>query len=167
MTFAIVCPVNAQQAITVKVGYFNLAAAKGASPESLSSENIKNQADAQLRRDLEEAQKRIQKMQDEKRPKEEVDKALAEARTAFAAKQQALSELVQSAINSANLKLVQTVSAVAKEKGLDLVVDGQSIFAGGDRVQDNGVDITSDVIKRLAPQAAIQTAPAPRQNAGK
>lgn len=171
VTTAAINPVSAQQAatpISVKIGYFNLPAVRGACPEALSSENIKSQADAQLRRDLEEAQKRIQKMQDDKRPKEEVDKALAEARTAFAAKQQALSELVQSAINTANLKIVQTVGAVAKEKGLDLVVDGQGIYTGAERVQANAIDITSDVIKRLAPLVTPQVAPPPaKPSAGK
>jgi hypothetical protein len=38
---------------------------------------------------------------------------------------------------------------VAKDKGLDIIVDGQSIFAGGQKFLDSGIDVTKEVISKL------------------
>jgi hypothetical protein len=49
---------------------------------------------------------------------------------------------------------------VAREQGLDLVVDGAGVFTGGQQVLENGVDITSETIKKLQPGAQMQTSAA-------
>lgn len=144
----------AQKAATpmsVKVGYFNLQVVKASFPEAAGSEQLRQQADAQLRRLVEELNKKLQKAQDDKKPKEEIDKMIKDMQTEVNAQQQALAQLVQTQNAIATQAIVQAVNAVAKSQGLDLVVDSGAIFAGGDKLVNNAVDITKDVVKKLTP----------------
>src|SRR5215470_13663385 len=54
---------------SVKIGYFNLALVKASYPEAAGSESLRVQAENQLRRDVEEGNKRLQKAQEDKKPK--------------------------------------------------------------------------------------------------
>ncbi len=138
---------------SVKIGYFNLALVKASYPESAGSETLRINAEAILRQDVEEGNKRLQKAQEEKKPKDDLDKMAKELQTQINAQQQAMVQLVQTQVAIANQKIAQAVNSVAKEKSLDLVVDGQGVFAGGDKVINGGVDITEDVMKKLQPAA--------------
>lgn len=163
-----ILPASAQKAAsatTLKVGYFNLNLVKASSPDAAGSESLKNQAESQLRREVEEANKNLQKALSEKKPQEEVQKMAKEVQTEINAKQKALAELVQAATAQANQKIFQAVNQVAAEKGLDLVVDGAGVYAGGQKVIDNGQDITSEVIKKLSPAAALLSKEAQAQPA--
>lgn len=149
-------PAQAQKSASpfqVKIGYFNLALVKASYPEAAGSDTLRNNAEAMLRRDVEEGNKRLQKAQEDKKPKEEIEKMARDLQTEVNAKQQALIQLVQLQANTANQNIGQAVNNVAREKGLDLVIDGAGVFAGGDKVVTNGQDITDDVVKRLQPQA--------------
>lgn len=149
-------PASAQKAATpasVKIGYFNLALVKASYPEAAGSETLRNNAEAMLRRDVEEGNKRLQKAQEDKKPKEEIEKMARDLQAEINAKQQALIQLVQTQAAIATQNIAQAVNAVARDKGLDLVVDGAGVFAGGDKIVNNGVDITDEVVKRLQPQA--------------
>jgi Skp family chaperone for outer membrane proteins len=137
----------------VKIGYFNLALVKASYPEAAGSETLRNNAEAMLRRDVEEGNKRLQKAQEDKKPKEEIEKMARDLQAEINAKQQALIQLVQTQAAIATQNIAQAVNAVARDKGLDLVVDGAGVFAGGDKIVNNGVDITDEVVKRLQPQA--------------
>jgi Skp family chaperone for outer membrane proteins len=74
------------------------------------------------------------------------------------AKQQAYAELVQSEQAQALQAISGAVAAVAKDKGLDLVVDGGGVLAGGQKLLDNGIDITNDVVKRARSRKDSQQA---------
>lgn len=137
---------------SVKMGYFNLILVKASYPESAGSESLRTQAESQLRRDLEDANKKLQKAQEEKKSKEELEKIARDLQTDINAKNQALTQLVQTQLAIANQNIAQAVNTVARDKGLDLVVDSSTILAGGDKLVNNGVDVTEDVIKKLAPQ---------------
>jgi Skp family chaperone for outer membrane proteins len=141
------------QSTSVKFGYFNLALVKASFPEAAGSESLRVQAENQLRRDVEEGNKKLQGAQDAKKSKEEIEKMARELQVEINAKQQALIELVQRQSATATQAIAQAVAAVAKDKGLDVVVDGAAVFAGGDKIVNNGEDITSDVVKKLQPNA--------------
>ncbi len=154
-----VVPAMAQKAATsvsVKIGYFNEALVKASFPEAAGSENLKNTAESQLRKDLEDANKVIQTMQEQKKPAEEIQKAIRDAQVSVNAKQQALAELVQSQNAVVRDKIVQAVNAVGREKGLDLVINGEGLYMGGKTVLDNGTDLTNDIAKKLSPQTLRQ-----------
>jgi hypothetical protein len=122
------------QPTTIKMGYFNLALVR---------------ADAQLKRDVDNSNQQIQKARDEKKSAEEIKKLTEQLQLEVNAKQRAVSELVQSASATATQKILGAVNSVARAKGLDLVVDGAGVYAGGQKVLDNGVDITEDIVKEL------------------
>lgn len=137
--------------MSVKVGYFNLALVKASYPEAAGSETLREQAQNQLRRDVEEGNKMLQKLQSENKSKEEIEKAARQLQTEINAKQQALIQLVQTQLAIANQTIAQAVAAVAKDKQLDLVIDVNGVFAGGEKVVNSGEDITDAIVKKLAP----------------
>jgi len=140
---------SSAQSTTVKIGYFNLGLVKVAYPEAKESEELREKADSQLRREVEDSNKRLQKAREDKKSPDEIKKLTEQLQIEINAKQKALAELVQAANASATDKIVQAVNSVAREKGIDLVVDGSGIYAGGQKVLDNGVDITDDIVKQL------------------
>jgi Skp family chaperone for outer membrane proteins len=151
-------PVLAQKNATaapLKVGYFNLSLVKISCPETAGSETLRLQAENQLKREVEQANKRLQKAQEEKRTPEELKKLTSDIQAEINAKQQALAQLVQTATAQASEKIFQAVNQVAQEKGLDLVIDGAGVYAGGQKVIDNGVDVTADIMKKISPASQL------------
>lgn len=154
------------QTTSVKFGYFNLALVKASYPEAAGSEALRVQAENQLRRDVEEGNKRLQKAQDDKKAKEEIEKMARELQAEINAKQNALIQLVQTQTAMATQAIAAAVAQVSKEKGLDVVVDGAGVFAGGEKLVNSGEDITEAVVKKLTPQlnarpASSSSTPAP------
>lgn len=143
--------------VPVKIGYFNLALVKASYPESAGSEALRVSAENQLRRDVEDGNKSLTKMQDDKKPKEEIEKRAQQLQIEINAKQRALIELVQNQQQMANQQIATAVARVAKEKGLDVVVDGAGVYSGGDKIVSSGEDITDALVKMLSPAAAIRT----------
>jgi Skp family chaperone for outer membrane proteins len=144
--------------VSVRIGYFNEALVKASFPEAAGSETLKAQAESQLRKDLDDANKRIQALQEQKKPTEEIQKAIKDAQISINAKQQALAELVQSQNALVRDKIVAAVNQVGHEKSLDLVINGEGLYMGGKTVLDSGTDITDDVVRKLVPQTIRQTA---------
>ncbi len=160
MAMSAVAPAFAAQPVSLKLGYFNLALVKASFPEAAGSETLRVQAENMLRQNVEEGNKMLQKMQTDSKAKEDIEKAARQLQTEINAKQQALIQLVQTQQAIANQSIAQAVSSVAKEKGLDLVVDGAGVFAGGEKIVNNGEDITDAIVKKLAPAAIRSTSAA-------
>ena len=159
-------PALAQKSATaasLKIGYFNLNLVKISCPETAGSETLRLQAENQLKREVEQANKRLQKAQEEKRTPEELKKLTTDIQAEINAKQQALAQLVQTATAQATEKIFQTVNQVAQEKGLDLIVDGAGIYAGGQKVIDNGVDVTADIMRKISPASQLATPAAKKE----
>ncbi len=153
---------GAASSISVKIGYFNLALVKASYPESAGSETLRISAENQLRRDVEEGNKRLTKAGEDKKPKEELEKMAAQLQVEINAKQRALIELVQSQTQMANQRIAGAVAEVARDKGLDLIIDGAGVFSGGDKIVSSGEDVTDAVVKRLTPNLLRSTtSPAP------
>jgi Skp family chaperone for outer membrane proteins len=143
---------NAAQPVSAKLGYFNLQMVKASYPEAAAVNSLEEKAKEMLRHNVEEGNKQLQEMQKAGKPKEEIEKKQHELQTAIAAQQQALGQLLSSNSIEANRAIAQAAVAVAKDKGLDVVIDGAGIFAGGEKFINNGEDVTDAVIKRLVPQ---------------
>jgi Skp family chaperone for outer membrane proteins len=144
---------------TVKIGYFNLAMVKATTPAG-DSEGLKNQAERNLRADIETGQKAIEKAKADKKTDEELKAMVKQVQTELAAKQQALAQLVQAATMQDTQRLVGAVSNVAKKKGLDLIVDANAVYAGGKEVLDKGIDVTADVVEAMGGKPSDKTAEA-------
>jgi Skp family chaperone for outer membrane proteins len=153
-------------ATSVKIGYFNLNLVKAVYPGSAESESLKNQAEAQLKNDVENANKNIQKLRDAKKSEDEITKAVHDTQLSINAEQGALAKLIQGQVQVARERIYGAVNQVAKDKGLDIVIDADGLFAGGKTVLNNGVDITQDLTKLLAPQLGTASGgSAPRESA--
>jgi len=140
---------RAPEPLTVKVAYFNFGKIRAGIPEVSNAEAIRINAEAQLRKDVETWNYKLLKMREEKKPAAEIEKTKQEGQTVVRAKQEALAQLVESANLSVRVRVAQAAEAEAKSRNIDLVVDGQGLYAGGQKVFDHGVDITQAVLKRL------------------
>jgi Skp family chaperone for outer membrane proteins len=159
-TNVITQPVFAQkaaQSMSVKIGYFNLNLVKMADPGTGNPELLKNQAEEQLKRDVADGNARVQKLKDEKKSEEEIKKLVAQLQVEINAKQQALAQLVQNSNALAQDKIRQAVASVAKDRGLDIVIDGAGVYDGGQKIVESGVDVTEDIVKKLNPNAPTKT----------
>ncbi len=143
--------------ISIKVGYFNLALVKASYPEAAGAELLRTQAENELREYVRRGNESLQKAQEDKKPKEELEKMARDLQLQINAQQQALIQLVQTQNAIATQNIAQAVNNIAKDKGLDLVVDGAGVFSGGDKIVNNGEDITEAVVKKLSPAAQIRT----------
>lgn len=135
--------------LTVKVGYFNFGKIRAGIPEVANAEAIRINSEAQLRKDVEAWNNKLIKMREEKQSAAEIDKTKQEAQAVVRAKQEALAQLIESANLSVRVRVAQAAEAEAKSRNIDLVVDGQGLYAGGQKVFDHGVDITQAVLKRI------------------
>ncbi len=142
-------PERTPEPLTVKVAYFNFGKIRAGIPEVSNAEAIRINAEAQLRKDVETWNNRLIKMREEKKSAAEIEKTKQEGQTVVRAKQEALAQLVESANLSVRVRVAQAAEAEAKSRNIDLVVDGQGLYAGGQKVFDHGVDITQAVLKRL------------------
>ena len=120
---------------------------------------FRNQAEAQINHDVDESNRKLQKLKDEKRPEDEIKKTAEQLQIEIKAKVQALSQLIQSSTNAvAQERLRRVVAEVAKERGLDVVLDASGVYAGGQKINDNGVDVTGDVVKKLTVSSSAKSA---------
>ncbi len=149
---------GAATTVPVKMGYFNLLQVKASYPEAAAASSLEERAKDMLRRDVEQANNQLQELQKQNKPKEEIEKRAKELQTEIFAKQQALSSLLSSNSAEANRAITQAVAQVAKDRGLDLVIDASGIYAGGDKFANNGEDVTDAIVKRLNPAAAAAVA---------
>ena len=146
---ALDAPEKPAEPLTVKVAYFNFGRIRAGIPEVSNAEAIRINSEAQLRKDVETWNNKLLKMREEKKPAAEIEKTKQEGQTVVRAKQEALAQLVEAANLSVRVRVAQAAEAEAKERNIDLVIDGQGLYAGGQKVFDHGIDITQSVLKRL------------------
>lgn len=141
------------QPLTLNPGFFNLAVVKSACPEAAGTEALRAQSENQLRRDVEEGNNKLKQAQAQRKSKSEIEQMAAQIQSEINAKQKALVSLVQSQQTSVTQTIAGKVATVAKEEGINLVVDGAGVFFGGDKLVDSGVDLTAGIMKRVSPGA--------------
>lgn len=151
---------GAASSVSVKMGYFNLLQVKASYPEAAAATSLEEKAKEMLRQDVDKANDELIALQKANKPKEEVEKRKNELQIQIAAKQQAMAQLLQSNSSEANRNIANAVLSVAKDKGLDVVIDAAGIFAGGEKFANSGEDVTELVLKRLVPQAVRPAEPA-------
>ena len=144
------------KSVSVKIGYFNLPLVKASYQPASNAEILKAQAEAMLREELKTLNEALSKMQTEKKAEAEIAKFKELAQTKISAKQQAYTEILANQTNQVKVSIAKAVDTVARAKGLDIVLDGQGLFAGGKLVLDNGVDITKEVVAQLSPASKLQ-----------
>lgn len=144
-------PAHAGQAVSVKMGYFNLNQVKAAHPASAGLDRLENNAKELLKIDADKANAELTQMQKSSKSTEEIEAKKKELQLQLNAKVDASMNLLMGNRMAANSELAQLVNSVAKEKGLDLVVDANGIFSGGEKFAASGEDITDAILQRLTP----------------
>lgn len=139
------------QAQPVKLGFFYLGKIKQSYAEAAAGSLMEERAKEMLRVAVERGNTELVEMQKQNKPKEEIEKKKNQLQNEINIQQQTLGSLVLStSINSQNA-IAEAINAVAKEQGLDVVVDYSGVYKGADRFTTQGIDITSMIIKRLNP----------------
>lgn len=143
------------QAMPVKMGYFYLGKVKQSFAEAAAGTLMEERAKEMLRQDVQKGNDELQQLTKQNKPKEEIEKKRDQLQAEITLKQQTLGTLISStSINSQNA-INEAIESVAKENGLDIVVDASGIFRGADKFANQGMDITPFVIKRLNPDAVV------------
>lgn len=76
--------------------------------------------------------------------REDFEEKLIETRSIVQKKKKALDEALKNAMKELRIEILEIVADIAEEKDLKLVISRQNVI-----VVDKGIDITSDVLKRL------------------
>lgn len=76
--------------------------------------------------------------------REDFEEKLIETRSIVQKKKKALDEALKNAMKELRIEILEIVADIADEKDLKLVISRQNVI-----VVDKGIDITSDVLKRL------------------
>lgn len=137
----------------MRIGYLNLASIKAVHPASKAAEQVSVNAENQLQNELKAANEELGNVQDKGGSQAEVKDLALQLKTRIDAKQQALIQIIQAQRENAIKEISTAASQVGQELGLDLVVDGGAVYAGGRGIVDNGVDVTVPIAKKLRIQS--------------
>ena len=96
----------------------------------------------ELREELEEKQKTLEQAQKDNKKPEEIQKLVAEIQEELQPKQEELMKLNNQLMTSIRADIVSATKKVAKEYGVDIVLDKQALLSGG-------FDLTDFVIEDL------------------
>lgn len=141
--------------ITVKTGYFDLKTVQDkfsliSNLQHLKLDQEQKKADAVLQDLAAKDNDTIAKFQAEKKSQAERDKyILALKRKYPIGYTDAWRRPVPTANELLIRQIVAAVGVVAKQHGLEMVVDSSSVFAGEKLLFKNGIDITPDIIKEM------------------
>lgn len=147
-------PTKTVQASPVKLGFFYLGKVKASYAEAAAGSLMEERAKEMLRLAVEKGNIELLEMQKQNKPKEDVEKKKVQLQNEINIQQQTLGTLVGSTSANSQNAIVEAINAVAKEHGLDVVVDATGIYRGAEKFSAQGIDITPMVIKRLNPDFA-------------
>ena len=110
--------------------------------ETEKARNDFEKKQAELRKELEKKQKKLEKAQKNNKKPEEIQKLVEEIQEELQPKQEALIKLNNELMASIRADILKSSRKVAKEYGIDIVIDKQAILSGG-------FDLTDFVIEDL------------------
>jgi Skp family chaperone for outer membrane proteins len=143
----------------LKVGYLDLNKIKQLYPEAAQVETMKQQAELQLVDVVNRANKALIQAQQEKKSPQEISKLHQDMQLQVQGMQQGIKLMVDQQTQATYAKITGAASAVAKDRGLDVVVDSNTIFAGAEPLTKNGEDLTDPVLRKLLVQQPQQPSP--------
>lgn len=132
-----------------KSAWFSRGKVLAYSASQQKRELLKAQAESQLRQSAQEAINVLQKMQKDGRPTSDISAEEARRKSQVESQQKALAELVGRSMSEGRAELAEAVAAVAREKGLTLILDLDGIFYGGEDLKDTSRDVTDAVISKM------------------
>ncbi len=139
-------------AISLSLGYFNLAMVKQRKPDSrednalVSAENYRLQSEDTLRKMVSDGNKSLTDAQSAHKPKEEIERMARELQQTINREQQRLIADNTGRSSAANKKLATMINSIAQKHGIVLTVDGAAVYAGGAKFTQNGIDLTNEIM---------------------
>lgn len=124
------------------IGYIEVQKVfKGYKETSKAQEKLSKEEEV-FKKDFEESQKKLESAKSAKKPQKEIDSITKELEEKLAPKREVLMKLNEELTTKLQKDIITAVSQVAKNLGLDTVLDKQAVIVGG-------VDISDMVINRL------------------
>ncbi len=99
---------------------------------------------SKLREEMEEKQKRLQKAEEENKSPEELQKLVMELQEELQPKQQELIDYNNQLMAKIKEKITKATKKIAKQYGVDVVVDKQALLVGGFDLTDFVIDELND-----------------------
>lgn len=136
------CMASSYGAPLNSIGYIEVQKVfKGYKETSKAQEKLSKE-EAVFKKDFEESQKKLESAKSAKKPQKEIDSITKELEEKLAPKREVLMKLNEELTTKLQKDIITAVSQVAKNLGLDTVLDKQAVIVGG-------VDISDIVINRL------------------
>ncbi|MCC7529688.1 MAG: caspase family protein, partial [Candidatus Melainabacteria bacterium] len=137
--------------ITARLSYFDLRSLKSAEPSISESETLRVQAEQQLRKDVEEANARLQKLSAQRLPKAEIDALAGDLQKEINAKQKALVLFVQNSSAAGTQKITSAVASLSKQGKFEILLERDGVMYGIDKVVAAGPNVTENILAILQP----------------
>ncbi len=132
----------AASAFAENIGYIDVAKVfKEYKATAKAEEDLKKERDS-YEKDFKDAQEKLDKAEKENKSKEEMDSLKKDLEAKLEPKRKSLLALNEQLTTKLQMDIVNSVKAVAKKVGIDVVLDKQAIITGG-------VDLTDMVINSL------------------
>jgi Skp family chaperone for outer membrane proteins len=132
-----------------RIGYFNMEYIKKNYPAWQHAENDAIAAEKSLVQEIAASNKQLADANAQHKSSEEIGVMAAEMRARVSSLQNQLVTEVKRKRQVAQDSIGKAVAASAGEQGLDIVLEGQSVYQGGQQLLQNGVDITSALCSSL------------------
>jgi Skp family chaperone for outer membrane proteins len=136
----------------LKVGYLDLNKIKVLYPDAAQAESMKQNAELQLADVVLKANRALAQAQLEKKSPQDLEKLQKDLQLQVQGMQQGIRLMVDQQTSAAYQKISGVAVEVASDRGLDVVVDSNTVFAGGAPLLKNGEDLTDPVLRKLLAQ---------------
>jgi Skp family chaperone for outer membrane proteins len=135
--------------VTKKFGYFDLKVIRNTFPDSVTFEQSRYNGEDRLRNSANEANQQLKQFESENHSVEEIQRERLKLQSSVDAKTNSfVQQMLASNLNIIE-KIKQAASTVAEARGVDVVLDANSVFFGGGKILDGGIDVTADMMKIL------------------
>ena len=132
-----------------KFAYFDLKVIRNTFPDSVTFEQSRYNGEDILRNSANEANQQLKQFEAENHSVEEIQKEKQKLQSAVDAKTSTfVRQMLASNLNITE-KIKQAASTVAEAHSVDIVLDANSVFFGGGKILENGIDVTADMMKIL------------------
>jgi Skp family chaperone for outer membrane proteins len=124
------------------IGYIEVQRVFKGYKETMKAQEKLSKEEAVFKKEFEESQKKLESAKSAKKSQKEVDTITKELEEKLAPKREVLMKLNEELTTKLQKDIIGAVSQVAKNLGLDTVLDKQAVIVGG-------VDISDMVINKL------------------
>lgn len=135
--------------VSVKIGYFNEAVVKTKYKPMSDADKFKTEAEQKLRNEVTAGNKKLADAQGNGASPDELNRMAKELQILVNARQKELIAEYHARHAEASKAMLAAAATVAKRLGLDVVIDGASVYRGGELCVASGYDITEPFLAAL------------------